>query len=206
MPFDLEKVFSGATALIGALASILAASIAWMLYCYTKKQDMARKRAEVKELQPKLMVGKISFRTYPNSDLYYIAIELGNWGKTPAKNIEITIDGLNEKRVIEELGVQPSSNLCTVEIGVKLQDDILQRPLNDPMVRIKFRDRWFPDVEYPVIRIPFRQRETKSLDHKYTLDFFWWKQELPWDETAYTGYKDKQILEIWNREKIGRTK
>ncbi|HUU28985.1 MAG TPA: hypothetical protein VM123_14345 [archaeon] len=205
MPFDLEKVFSGATALIGTLASILAASIAWILYRYTKMQDMIRKRAEAKELQPKLMVNKISYGAYPASDDYKVEIELGNWGKTPAKNIEITIDGLNGKRVIEELGAQPSQNICTTQIVIHLQDDILQRPFKNPMVRIKFHDRWFPDVEYPVITIPFKQRESKAREYKYSIDFIRWKQDPPWYETAYTGYGDKQILEIWNREKLGKT-
>ncbi|HUU28983.1 MAG TPA: hypothetical protein VM123_14335 [archaeon] len=208
MELSVISIFISILALI---VSILSLRLGWKRFhilknqeLETKRKEMEIKRREVRELQPKLHV-----KAHPElQPTWSIRVEIINKG-SEAKNIEITMDGSNSRVKHDELGVNFNPPRSIVPFPLHLNfskhDDICQKPYEKPILHIKYHDKWFPETEY-YISIPFKQKKVISADdYNYMPNFEDSKQDPPWEETAYSGYTDKQILEIWNRENLGRS-
>lgn len=177
---------------------------AWLVLRSEKRKEIEMKRAEIREFQPKLNVTAAR----ASSQGYRIRFVLVNKGGSPAYNLEFSLDGCMSKVNLQELSVnyRPPTHTVPVEVTLPftIGEEICQREFANPKAHIIYHDHWFPQVEYK-IHIPCKQRRMPDdANYPFIPNFDGSRQEPSWEHTPFSCYSNKQILEIWNKEKLGR--
>ena len=138
-----------------------------------QKQELESKRRVVRDLQPKL---KVWARTAGGGGRITIKAHVINYGKTPAHNAIFGFKGSNFVITVEKIGcsktwegkMQPRD----VYIEIPHNDPLFNDKIENPEMTVNFHGKWHPEIEYPIIQVPFSRRvQPDAASCKYFPEF-----------------------------------
>lgn len=184
------------------LVAVASAVFAWRAIRQSKKTVLEKKRVDIRELQPRIRVWARSGRSGDNIP---VKIHLQNLGHSSALDIKISITGSDRELSIEKLNPALTYNgklwTKTEEIVLHPDEELLKEEIKELHIKVSYHDKWYPEIQYPEIRVPFEQKRQPENDAIKYMPVFGDKLiQVPPVEYAFQKYSNNEIIKIWEKE------